>query len=201
MSESFSVENIIPSEDCDDAWEQYINNQYNEDSISENEVDLDNSNIPKCSDIYISTKTKIAYLNKSIDLKECFWKIKVLQYYEPNNGVIKKQIKYNFKDKSEVEEVEKNLKNEPVVEQQIISKIDSFRNFQSKIGYTKDEYKNSLMMISSEWNYLIEQMNHTCQLLLKENNEKYEKLNKIILFYRNEFQYVNKQIDPIQIKA
>ena len=140
MSESFSVENIIPSEDCDDAWEQYINNQYNEDSISENEVDLDNSNIPKCSDIYISTKTKIAYLNKSIDLKECFWKIKVLQYYEPNNGVIKKQIKYNFKDKSEVEEVEKNLKNEPVVEQQIISKID---NPEGKIKY-KDIRKISV---------------------------------------------------------
>ncbi len=94
----------------------------------------------------------------------------------------------------EVSEKE-NLYRNQILE--IISKIDSFRNFQTKIGYTKDEYKNSLMMISSEWNYLLEQMNHTCQLLLNENNEKYEKLNKIILFYRNEFQYVNKQIETI----
>ena len=39
--------------------------------------DMDNTrnnlqNIPKSSDIYISTKTKIAYLSQPIDLKVCF---------------------------------------------------------------------------------------------------------------------------------
>ena len=54
-----------------------------------------NSYIPKCSDIYISTKTKIAYLNMPINLNKVFWEINVLKYMEPKNGVIKKQMKFN----------------------------------------------------------------------------------------------------------
>jgi len=140
MSESFSAINSEHFKDCDDAWEQFVNNQFQDDGICENEVITDNTSIPKCSDIYISTKTKIAYLNKPIDLKECFWKINILKYHEAINGVIKKQIKYNFKDKIEVESIEDKLKNETVVEQQIITQID---NPEGKIKY-KDIRKISV---------------------------------------------------------
>jgi len=109
---------------CDDAWDAFMNDEYTEDV--EQEINhLDNQNIPKCSDIYISTKTKISYLNKSIDLKKCFWKIPVTPYHKPDNGVIKKQIKYNFKSKEEVSDIEEQLQNEYVVDQQSISKIDN----------------------------------------------------------------------------
>ena len=30
-------------------------------------------NMPKCSEIYISTQTKIAYLNQKIDLNTLYW--------------------------------------------------------------------------------------------------------------------------------
>ena len=77
---------------CDDAWDQFLDDNYDEDiDIQENNV-LEEQNIPKCSDIYISTKTKIAYLNKPVNLKETFWKIPIMDYYRPENGVIKKQI-------------------------------------------------------------------------------------------------------------
>jgi len=46
------------------------------------------------TDINISTTTKITYLNKQFDLKKDFWKINVLDYYTPKEGVIKKQMKY-----------------------------------------------------------------------------------------------------------
>lgn len=45
------------------------------------------------SELYISTKTKIVYLNKSVDLYNIFWKIPVMHYGTRSNGVIKKQIK------------------------------------------------------------------------------------------------------------
>ena len=60
--------------DCDDAWDQFLDDNYDEDVEIENSGILEEQNIPKCSEIYISTKTKIAYLNKSIDLKETFGK-------------------------------------------------------------------------------------------------------------------------------
>ena len=73
-------------------------NLYHEnDSENDNNVDIKQYNtvnyIPKCSDIYISTKTKILYLNKPIDLKDLFWKIPIIEYHKQNEGIIKKQIK------------------------------------------------------------------------------------------------------------
>ncbi len=110
---------------CDDAWDQFLDDNYDEDvDIQKNEV-LEDKNIPKCSEIYISTKTKIAYLNKQINLKEAFWKIPVMNYYKPDNGVIKKQIKYSFKDVNEVKNIGTLLEKEDIVEQQEIQKIDN----------------------------------------------------------------------------
>ena len=109
--------------DCDDAWDQFLDDKYEEDVDIEVSEELEEQNIPKCSEIYISTKTKIAYLNKPIDLKETFWKIPVMNYYKPENGVIKKQIKYSFKDENEVKDIEKLLEEDDIVEQQQIQKI------------------------------------------------------------------------------
>ena len=46
----------------------------------------------KISPIYISTKTKIAYLNKPVSIYDAFWNVPVQHYYERKEGVIKKQI-------------------------------------------------------------------------------------------------------------
>ena len=111
--------------DCDDAWNAFMNNDYEDTIISEEKDTLDIANIPKCSDIYISTKTKISYLNKPINLKDTFWKIPVMPYHNAQNGVIKKQIKYSFENKEEVKSVEELIKKETYVNQQSISKIDN----------------------------------------------------------------------------
>ena len=39
------------------------------------ELKDDTIRIPKCSEIYISTQTKIAYISEPINLNEMFWKI------------------------------------------------------------------------------------------------------------------------------
>lgn len=80
---------------------------------------------PKAGEIYISTKSKIAYLDREIDLKEIFWKVPVIPYATPQNGVIKKQMKFNSTTLEEVELIQKSLANELYVDQQIITSINN----------------------------------------------------------------------------
>ena len=49
-----------------------------------------------CSDIYISTKTKILFLNKSLDIFTTFWLLPITDYNKQEKGIIKKQIKFSF---------------------------------------------------------------------------------------------------------
>ena len=80
---------------------------------------------PVASDLYISTKSKIAYLNSDIDLKQMFWDINIIPYNTQQNGVIKKQMKYIFEDEEEVQRVEELLSKELYSEQQIITRINN----------------------------------------------------------------------------
>ena len=82
----------------DDDWDSFNMN----DIINDTENGNDNGNdiltqevTSKivCSPLKISTKTKIVYLNKTIELEEVFWKIPLIKYMNLSNGVIKKQIK------------------------------------------------------------------------------------------------------------
>jgi hypothetical protein len=80
---------------------------------------------PKATDIYISTKTKIAYLNKTIDLKSIFWSVPIISYSTPINGVIKKQMKFNSTTKEELELIQDKIKNEIYFEEHVITHIDN----------------------------------------------------------------------------
>ena len=81
--------------------------------------------VPIATDIYISTKSKIAYLNQAIDLKKIFWDIPVIPYATPKNGVIKKQIKFNSVDQEELNFIQNKLKHELFVDEQIITSINN----------------------------------------------------------------------------
>jgi hypothetical protein len=100
--------------------ENYISANINENIGFEN---ISKNVIPKSSEIYISTKTKIAYLNNPINLKEMFWIIPVLKYMEPKNGVIKKQMKFNSITEEELQDFKERLKNESHYDEQIITSI------------------------------------------------------------------------------
>jgi TATA-box binding protein (TBP) (component of TFIID and TFIIIB) len=114
----------------DDAWENFINNTSPNNIINQEEKEetekLNEVDIPKCSDIYISTQTKIAYLNKPINLNEVFWKIPVIPYQNENVGTVKKQMKVNCVTKEEVIKLEKQLEEtNGVLIVDIISQIDN----------------------------------------------------------------------------
>ena len=113
----------------DDEWSEFLstpNSDYlnNLIDIPEN-VENFVTDCPKATDIYISTKTNIAYLSQPINLSEVFWKIPVVRYCEPSTGVVKKQMKFNSVIKEELEEIQENLKNYRCVEQNIITSIDN----------------------------------------------------------------------------
>ena len=112
-------------------WDDFMNDDVNiishyEDNCRNNIYDTSTNNkTPKSSDIYISTKTNIGYLNQPIDLYDIFWKIKVNEYCIPQNGVIKKQMKFNSITKEDVKKIEMNLLNEKYVDTNIITHIDN----------------------------------------------------------------------------
>ena len=86
--------------------------------------------VPKCSPIYISTKTKISFLNMPIDIKKVFWEIPIMPYASQSPGIIKKQIKFSCTTKEELDEIELLTHKEmdqrtSFVETQIIEHIDN----------------------------------------------------------------------------
>jgi hypothetical protein len=108
------------TEDMDDEWESFFQNNDSshseEDNIKSNNYNKNNydytqskyeeerncvssyetdNTTPKCSDIYISTKTKISYFNKPIVLNDVFWKIPIMPYNTAKECAIKKQMKFN----------------------------------------------------------------------------------------------------------
>ena len=101
-----------------------INYAVNTEEINE-DTDAKIVDIPIATDIYISTKSKIAYLNQAIDLKKIFWDIPVIPYATPKNGVIKKQIKFNSVDQEELNFIQNKLKHELFVDEQIITSINN----------------------------------------------------------------------------
>jgi hypothetical protein len=126
----------------DKEWENFISSSYDGDDISDDDTEDNinnfveeiasanlsmeiNSETPKASAIYISTKTKIAYLNMPIELKNVFWFIPVIPYARPSNGVIKKQMKFNSTTVEELDFIQSKLTTETYFEEHIITNINN----------------------------------------------------------------------------
>ena len=130
----------------DKEWENFISSSYDDDisddevydissnkDISINNLEIASANLsmeinsetPKASAIYISTKTKIAYLNMPIELKNVFWFIPVIPYARPCNGVIKKQMKFNSTTVEELDFIQSKLTTETYFEEHIITNINN----------------------------------------------------------------------------
>ena len=102
----------------------------NTDSDNRDDAAVADPLVPTCSPIYISTKTKISFLNTPIDIKKVFWDIPIMSYASQCSGIIKKQIKFSCTTKEELEEIEAHTqteidKNDGFIETQIIEHIDN----------------------------------------------------------------------------
>ena len=134
----------IYKNNIDDEWDNFLTNNDEEEDVKQsktghgewepskkNKEDNELTEIvvdeecPKASDIYISTKTKIAYLNQSINLNNLFWNIPVIAYGLPEEGVVKKQMKFNSLLQEELEKIQEHLKRENHYEEYVLMNINN----------------------------------------------------------------------------
>jgi hypothetical protein len=134
----------------DDEWANFLSKNYNDDSsdceknnydaVADIDIDPDEEEFeielgpksskkfgvvaPEPTPIYISTKSKIAYLQDPVDLS-MFWDIPVIPYSTPSNGVIKKQIKFNSKTPEELNIIQQRLQKEIYYDEQVMTHIDN----------------------------------------------------------------------------
>ncbi len=115
-------DDIISDDDDIDQIDEILKHNAEEYISANIEMDI---NTPKASNIYISTKTKIAYLNTVVDLKKIFWDVPIINYSKPQNGVIKKQMKFNSFTKEELDEIQSKINYDEYCEEHVITHIDN----------------------------------------------------------------------------
>jgi hypothetical protein len=127
----------------DNEWTNFIQTDKYQ-SLTVNEGDELVVDTPISSKLYISTKTKIAYLNHEIDLFTIFWNIKVQHYYTAEEGVIKKQIKINCYNSDDVVLMESNIQGQVNKYRVVVDIIQQTSNEHNKKLKFKDIRKISV---------------------------------------------------------
>jgi hypothetical protein len=116
----------------DEEWLSFSTSTINEIQVlddSKKSKIIPKPDMPKCSDIYISTKTRTCELNSYIDLYKIFWELFVIKYHEPIEGIIKKSMKVNCTTEEESTLLDENLVTykEPNMLVNILSQINSVK--------------------------------------------------------------------------
>ena len=132
----------------DEEWEAFLNNTddiaaVNSDKSMHIEYDKQETVLPKCDDLYISTTTKVLFLNKPVDIENIFWDISVIDYWKPCAGVIKKQMKIVNHTKEDFEKYQQKLQYIKYYNEHIIKQIDNPNARRNKF---KDERKITVGM-------------------------------------------------------
>ena len=121
----------------DDEWQKYLYNQHIEsttgiqatNTVIENQSKkgfiLEDTEMPECDELYISTKTKVLYLNQPIDIHRIFWLLPITEYWVQKECIIKKQMKIVSKSREEYEEYRQRLVGIPYFSEHIIKQIDN----------------------------------------------------------------------------
>lgn len=131
----------------DDEWKQFLLNKNTTSSSTQPSVAVVAADIPpSVSELVISTKTKIVYLNQPLDVSRVFWNVPIIDYGEPREGVVKKTLRMVFTNPQEVEEYEttnlKQLRESGAhFSEQIIKQVNTIKG---KRHHFKDERKISV---------------------------------------------------------
>ncbi len=108
--------------DLDDEWDSYL---ANETVTRDVEPKPDSVDSLEFSELYISTKTKVLFVNQPIDINNVFWEIPITEYWKLEAGVIKKQMKIVSKDAAEYEDLKKRLTDVGYYIDNVIKQIDN----------------------------------------------------------------------------
>lgn len=126
----------------DDEWSTYLSMSSKTTFSNKKPVIIDDykstMDIPMCEELNISTTTKVLFLNQPVDIGDIFWKIPIIEYSEPKQGVIKKQMKIVSHSQEEYLEYTKKLENLNYYTEHIIKRLD---NPNARRNRFKDERK------------------------------------------------------------
>jgi len=178
----------------DDEWMNFLKNQNNNFDDSnmvdieglyapvDNDIAQTENDIPKCQDLYISTKTKVLFLNQPINIQTIFWELPVVEYWKPLEGIIKKQIKIVNKTEDEYNEYKKKLDNTYYYTERVIKQIN---NPQARRIKFKDERKITIGISKKDI------MNCRCKI----KNAFYNCFAMILRFkYENAFREIHVKV-------
>ena len=124
-------------DDIDNDWQEFCDMQTEERHKFSNFVkpmkpiavaknkDITPTLTPKSNSLYISTQSFISYLNTVIELKDIFWKLPILPYCVPKEGIVKKQMKFNSQTQAELNYINEQIKQYDYVDEYIINHIDN----------------------------------------------------------------------------
>tara|TARA_B110000090_G_C13376866_1_gene444224 strand:+ start:523 stop:1629 length:1107 start_codon:yes stop_codon:yes gene_type:complete len=112
----------------DDEWQSYLNGSTSDDFQFKSIQQPDHTNkieqtAPECQELYISTTTKVLYFNRPVDINEVFWKLPIIKYTSPENGIVKKQMKIVSKSPEEYELYKDKIKNLEYYQEHIIKQV------------------------------------------------------------------------------
>lgn len=127
---------LLSSQNLENEWNEFIFNQNNTETdnritpislIPKQNIQScgEPQNIPKCEELFISTKTKVLFLNREIDIENIFWKIPIIEYWKPMDGIIKKQMKIVSKTQEDYDTIKEKLQNEYFYTENIIKQINN----------------------------------------------------------------------------
>ena len=120
--------------DVDQEWKMFLENEdisFAEDIPSNETSEQETPNleqfqeVPYCQELSISTKTKVLYLNTPIEIEDIFWNIPIVPYWQPKDGVLKKQIKIISNSREEYEQYNQKLENIPYYVENILKQVDN----------------------------------------------------------------------------
>jgi TATA-box binding protein (TBP) (component of TFIID and TFIIIB) len=120
----------------DQEWSQFMLDQSEPKTIVPIQAVRKHTETPICDPISISTKTKIIYFNVEIDLFHRFWDLPMIKYDDHKEGIIKKQIKFNFTTKEEVSNFYEFVKRDPyIIEDKNIYTLNQIDNPNGRIKF------------------------------------------------------------------
>ena len=137
--------------ELEEQWQQFMNESSATNpslNLKKKEYQCPNTNKepPKCTKLKISTKSKIIFLNQTFDLNSLFWKIPIIEYDSEREGIIKKQMKFNFTCPDEGNDFEEKIKNETCSKCKILNQVNNpsgrvtFKDVRKvDIGYCKND--------------------------------------------------------------
>ena len=113
-----------------------------QDKVEPKTTDTTVAKLPKCNEIYISTKTKQAVLSQNLDYIDIFWNLPILSYGSPREGIIKKQIKITNLSEEDTAQMNERIKSEKIVTNDLLSTVRN--TCDGKVPKYKDVHKSCI---------------------------------------------------------